>query len=105
MKETPARMHNFIRKIAAWSFSDNIEIKKKLYDVMIWPTNHEKLKIYGKTGSWGNAVWFNGFGTYNNGTWKAVTVFINGNYRNRDRAIKYFYERFNLKYIDSGINN
>lgn len=100
MKQTPAGMHRFIRKIAGWKVGECNQTKEELYSVMRWPLeiSNMNLKLYGKTGSWGKAVWFNGFGIKRDGGWKAVTVFINGDYRQRDRAIDYFYSRFGSNY-------
>lgn len=91
------QQHWFIRRVMNGTLTSTPIIQRKLTDTMEWPAEPEAIDVYGKTGAWAGAVWFNGFGRIGP-EWKAVTVLIKGNYTQdrRQKAIRLFYKQFGL---------
>jgi beta-lactamase class D len=95
LKVTPQQQHHFIQQVMNGKLASSEEIQKKLKQCLEWPTSNSEVRLYGKTGSYGNVVWFNGFGESSNGT-KAVTVIIVEKGARRDQAVASFYSRWKM---------
>ncbi|MEM6886465.1 MAG: penicillin-binding transpeptidase domain-containing protein, partial [Verrucomicrobiota bacterium] len=74
---TPMQNHLFMRKIAFGNLTENKEVGRDLTRALSWPTTHPMVQLYGKTGVWGGAVWFNGFGSKQRNR-RVRTVFMQG---------------------------
>lgn len=97
LQTTPMHNHLFMRRLVFGKLIGNKDTLKELEKVMEWPNDHPMTRLYGKTGVWGGAVWFNGFGTKQLNT-KVRTVFVRGGIEQRNRAIQTFYGGWALPY-------
>jgi beta-lactamase class D len=89
LKVTPLQQHQFIQKLmngVLISGSNGDKLKRALE----WPSSDPNVRLFGKTGSWGGVVWFNGFGESPKGK-KAVTVLVRKSGAKRDDGIRFFY--------------
>lgn len=72
-----------------------------LHQVMEWPSGRDLFQLCGKTGTWGGAAWFTGFGRGKGEPARVVTVLVP--YEGtawppaREKATRLFYERFGLE--------
>ncbi len=90
---TPRQNHDFMCGIAKGRFASSSRVQTDLLTAMRWPSDREDLRLYGKTGTAGGAVWFNGFGDTAKGR-QVVTVFMPGGLELRPQVIEKFYECF-----------
>jgi beta-lactamase class D len=103
---TPMLNHLFMRKIAFGNLTENQEVGRELIKALEWPNNHPMVQLYGKTGVWGGAVWFNGFGIKQLNR-RVRTVFMQGGIEKRNTAIMLFYRGWDLPWspaLDETIN-
>jgi beta-lactamase class D len=89
LKVNPLQQHQFILKVMNGKLA-SADIDPSLRTALEWPSSNPKLRLFGKTGSWGDVVWFNGFGESDQGK-KAVTVLIHKKGAKRDEGIQLFY--------------
>ncbi|MEM6886205.1 MAG: penicillin-binding transpeptidase domain-containing protein [Verrucomicrobiota bacterium] len=94
---TPMQNHLFMRKVAFRSLTENKQVSKDLISALTWPTNHPMVQLYGKTGVWGGAVWFNGFGVKQRHR-RVRTVFMQGTIERRVPAIMSFYRGWEVRW-------
>ncbi|MBX2826241.1 MAG: hypothetical protein KTR33_16015 [Gammaproteobacteria bacterium] len=92
---TPMQNHLFMRKVAFSKLSENSQVSKDLIRALNWPTNHPMVRLYGKTGVWGGAVWFNGFGVKQRHR-RVRTVFMQGSIERRVPTIMTFYRGWDI---------
>jgi len=92
---TPMQNHLFMRRVAFGNLTENREVGKDLIRVLAWPTNHPMVQLYGKTGVWGGAVWFNGFGIKQRHH-RVRTVFMRGSIEKRVPTILKFYRGWDI---------
>jgi len=97
LRTTPMRNHLFMRNLVLGDLVSNPGTAQELKKVMEWPSGNSEVRLFGKTGVWGGAVWFNGCGVRASGT-KVRTVFVQGSLEQRPRAIQAFYRGWNLDY-------
>lgn len=95
MKTTARKQHEFIQQVASEKLASNHGIQQQLLEIMKWPSSNPEMRLYGKTGSYEGAYWFNGFAIEND-EWTAVTVLCMGVGASRDVAIETFYKQFDL---------
>ncbi|MEM9399264.1 MAG: penicillin-binding transpeptidase domain-containing protein [Verrucomicrobiota bacterium] len=108
IKVSATKQHEFVKNILEGNIGSSADKNKQLMQVMEWPSGVDNIKLYGKTGVWGGAVWFNGFGVIQDKdesgkekiTKKAVTVLYEGSIGQRSQAIAAFYDRFGLKPVE-----
>lgn len=93
LEVTAFEQHAFMRKVMDGSLTSSQKIQADLEKVMRWPSSDASVALYGKTGVWGGAVWFNGFGV-KGGEKKVVTVLYEGRLPLRPKAIASFYSQF-----------
>jgi beta-lactamase class D len=97
---SPRTNHAFMRKMAFGRLASTPAIQSAWESVMRWPGPEAKvgdpkaLRLYGKTGVYSGAVWFNGFG--DDGVRKVCTVFLPGSVPERPEAIAAFYRAWKL---------
>lgn len=89
LKVSPLQQHQFILKVMNGKLASN-EKDQALRTALEWPSTNPKLRLFGKTGSWGDVVWFNGFGESDQGR-KAVTVLVRKKGAKREEGIQLFY--------------
>jgi len=95
LQTTPMRNHLFLRNLMLGELETDASVLESLRAVMEWPNAHPMIRLYGKTGVWGGAVWFNGYGSKQLNR-KVRTVFIQGGLDQRNRAIQFFYRGWDL---------
>lgn len=103
LKTTPMQNHLFMRHIAFGSITENASVLRDLHAVMAWPSDHPMIRLYGKTGVWGGAVWFNGFGVKQRNK-RVITVYMRGSVERRPEAIAHFYGTWGIRW-SPGMNN
>lgn len=94
---TPRQNHDFMRGVASGHFASSSRVQADLLAAMRWPSDREDLRLYGKSGTAGGAVWFNGFADTAKGR-QVVTVFMPGGLELRVQVIGKFYECFGLHF-------
>jgi len=94
---TPRGNHEFMCRLASGKLGLEPEVSEQLFAVLRWPSPRADVKVYGKTGVWGGAVWYNGFGI-EDGKTRVVTVRLIGSVERRQEAIGLFYKRFGLEW-------
>ncbi|MEM1158173.1 MAG: penicillin-binding transpeptidase domain-containing protein [Verrucomicrobiota bacterium] len=99
---TPMQNHLFMRRVAFSQLTENRQAGKDLIRALNWPTSHPMIQLYGKTGVWGGAVWYNGFGIKQRHR-RVRTVFMQGNIERRIPAIMTFYRGWDIAW-SSGLN-
>ncbi|MEM6821547.1 MAG: penicillin-binding transpeptidase domain-containing protein [Verrucomicrobiota bacterium] len=92
---TPMKNHLFMRNLAFGKLTSSNKVKKDLFSVLEWPAEHPMVRLYGKTGVWGGAVWYNGFGVKQLHR-RVITVFFKGGIERRPQAIGAFYGQWAL---------
>lgn len=97
LQTTPMRNHLFMRSLVLGDLISNPETAEELKKVMEWPSGNSMVQLFGKTGVWGGAVWFNGYGSRQLKT-KVRTIFVRGSLEQRPRAIQAFYRGWDLEY-------
>jgi beta-lactamase class D len=99
LKVSPQRNHRFMIRVAAGSLTSSPDIQQALERVCRWPSEEGDAQVYGKTGTYAGAVWFNGFGrTPATGRTTVRTVYLPGGVAERARAIEGFYQGFGLRW-------
>ena len=93
LKISPNQQHAFIQRVMNGDLASNEKVQQKLKTALEWPSQNSKVRLFGKTGTYGGVVWFNGFGESDAGQ-KAVTVVIFESGGRREKAIALFYERW-----------
>jgi beta-lactamase class D len=97
---SPRTNHAFMCKMAFGKLTSKPSIQSAWESVMRWPGPEAKasdpnaLRLYGKTGTFSGAVWFNGFG--DDGIRRVCTVFLPGSVPERPAAIGAFYRIWKL---------
>jgi beta-lactamase class D len=89
LKVSPLQQHQFILRLMNGQLASG-ENDAALRTALEWPSSNPKLRLFGKTGSWGDVVWFNGFGESDRGK-KAVTVLVHKKGARREDGIQLFY--------------
>lgn len=93
LKVSPLQQHQFILKLMNGKLVSP-DKAALLRTALEWPSSKSHLRLFGKTGSWGDIVWFNGFGESDTGK-KAVTVLIQKKGAQREEGIQLFYSSWN----------
>jgi beta-lactamase class D len=93
---TPARNHEWMCRVAKGEGMEPGSVHRDLIRSMSWPSSDPSVQVFGKTGVWGGAVWFNGFGLEGEKKITVVTVMLKGSLERRDEAINYFYRQFEM---------
>ncbi|MGF1677750.1 MAG: penicillin-binding transpeptidase domain-containing protein [Candidatus Methylacidiphilales bacterium] len=97
LETTPIRNHLFMRTIAFGELDADRNVLEKLRSALAWPTEHPMIGLNGKTGVWGGAVWFNGFGSKQTKT-RVATVFARGGVERRTEVVNLFYHQWGLRW-------
>jgi beta-lactamase class D len=90
---TPDQQHRFIlnlmnQKVTSGKTHENLKTSLE------WPSSDPQTRLFGKTGSWGEVIWFNGFGETSVSK-KAVTVLVYQKGARREDGIRSFYKCWN----------
>ncbi|MEO0454674.1 MAG: penicillin-binding transpeptidase domain-containing protein [Verrucomicrobiota bacterium] len=104
LKVTPEQNHAWMMMVAKGDglgmYRDQF---KDFHDALEWPCSDSELRLFGKTGVWGGAVWFNGFGRSSEDKTTIVTVFLKGSLERRNEAISLFYDHFDQSPPDQNL--
>lgn len=92
---TPRALHRLMQNIAGFGVGTRPDVRESLVSVLEWPSPDPSVRLYGKTGVYGGAVWFTGFGD-RNGKRTIVTVFQHGTIADRPAVIARFYQAFGV---------
>lgn len=90
LKVTTWREHQMMRKLVSAEGKMADQLRLALY----WSgcrVSGRNLSFYGKTGSWADTYWFNGFWTEDKRVRRIKTVLLTGKEGSRDKAISMFY--------------
>ena len=107
---TPREQHLAMRALADGALPVSADTRTRLRDALEWPVPDDAhWRVFGKTGCYGGAVWFTGFGEQRaspppNGAIfsqprperKVVTVFVPGDLSRRPEVMRRFFKRFGL---------
>lgn len=104
LKVTPDEQHRFMIALAKESLPLDRAAQQELLTCLEWPTGSATARVWGKTGTFGGAVWFSGFGDID-GTRKVVTVMRPGNLSVRKTVIARFFRQFGLNWQEKFLNN
>ncbi|HOY66466.1 MAG TPA: penicillin-binding transpeptidase domain-containing protein [Candidatus Ozemobacteraceae bacterium] len=96
LNTTPARLHAFTRRIAAGEVGA-ASVNHVLTASIEWPCGTGTVRVFGKSGTMRQAVWFTGFGRFPGGETRCVTVFLEGGMERRLEAAARFFGRFGLR--------
>ncbi|MEM9446515.1 MAG: penicillin-binding transpeptidase domain-containing protein [Verrucomicrobiota bacterium] len=96
LKVNAEAQHRFIKEMMRGQITSSPAVHQQVLKVMEWPSAIKGTRVFGKTGVWGGAVWFNGFGI-KEGQSKAVTVLYEGSIAERHGAIAAFYRQFEMQ--------
>lgn len=99
-KISPREQHEFMLRLMRGELGSNEKINVDLNNALQWPTPDDSVKLFGKTGSDGKVLWFNGYGE-KGGQRKAVTVFFKGPVNVRKKVIALFYNRWGLAWNEA----
>ncbi|MFZ2961118.1 MAG: hypothetical protein WA705_29925 [Candidatus Ozemobacteraceae bacterium] len=95
LKASPRRIHAFFVNLLTGRLPSCPVIRNSLEAALAWPSPDPQVRLFGKTGTWGGAVWFVGFGE-KAGKRTFVTVCCRGTLAGRPAVISRFYRQFDL---------
>jgi len=102
---SPRTNHAFMRNMAFGKLASTPVVQSAWESVMRWPgpvaeAGYKNVpRLYGKTGTFSGAVWFNGFG--DDEVRKVCTVFLPGSVAERPAAVSAFYRVWNISWNPS----
>lgn len=98
IKITPVNQHRWMQRLASGSMTGSEKLQEQVLEILSWPAP-PKCKLYGKTGSWDQTLWFSGFGRCSKkGPYRVVTI-VRRQYYTKERrmaVIAEFYKSFGL---------
>ncbi|HNV71278.1 MAG TPA: penicillin-binding transpeptidase domain-containing protein [Candidatus Ozemobacteraceae bacterium] len=112
---TPRQQHEAMRALVLGSLPVSRETRQTLREALEWPVpENAHWRVYGKTGCYGGAVWFVGWGesrptlvpsgaiaSQPRPEVKIVTVFAPGNLTQRPEVMRQFFRRFGIDWSDT----
>jgi len=88
---SPRENYEFMSKLASGKLASSPKIQAALLQVLSWPSTDAKRRIYGKTGTAGGVLWFNGF-VVQGANREVVTILVPGDISLRQAVNAKFYE-------------
>jgi len=92
---TARSLHELMKTIATSGLGTRPDVRETFPGLLEWPSPDPAVRVYGKTGVYGGAVWFTGFGD-SDGRRTTVTVFQPGTIADRPGVIARFYREFGV---------
>jgi len=92
----PFRLHDLVVRLSAGSLASP-PVNDSLVSAIEWPCGSSGMRVYGKSGTMRNAVWFTGFARGKDGRTRVVTVFLKGGLARKPEAAGLFFGRFGME--------
>lgn len=100
---TPRAAHVFMRALALGKLPVSPKAQGNLIRVMSWESPDDKVKTFGKTGSWEQTYWFNGLAATDRSR-RVITIVLTSQGAERKKAILTFYQKAVQQAGDLGLD-